>query len=249
MRKIIICFILFFTQAVLTAQQPVSLEGKVIADSLEYSFINIINISAHKGTTNDREGRFVVEISENDTLQFSSVQFQKKEVIITKSIIASKFLEVILVPGVNQLEEVYISNSNLVGDLDKDFSKIQFYDKYELHAPQLRQDIPSLIDRKIAATGGDPSNLLLNTISGDRQKLKKIKANMDYDSRIEKALLMLPSDFFKTINIKETEQMLFLYFCAEDSYFDTLVNFDRKGDLVVFLKEKSLEWQKQTDGK
>ncbi|MDN3596520.1 hypothetical protein [Zunongwangia endophytica] len=248
MQKIITCFILLLTQAVLTAQQPVQLEGRIIADSLEYTFINILNISAHKGTTNDREGRFIVEVNENDTLQFSSVQFQKKEVVITKSILASKFLEVILVPGVNQLDEVYISNSNLVGDLGKDFSKIQFYDKYELDAPQLKQDIPSLIDRKIAATGGDPSNLLLNTISGDRQRLKKIKANMDYDSRIEKALLLLPPEFFKTINIKKTEQMLFLYFCAEDSYFETLVNFERKGDLVVFLKEKSLAWQKRTDG-
>ena len=77
MQKPFFVVIFLFLSMILKAQQPVELEGKILADSLEYTFINIINISSYVGTTNDPDGHFVVKVKENDTLQFSSVQYQK----------------------------------------------------------------------------------------------------------------------------------------------------------------------------
>ena len=119
MQKPFFVVIFLFLSMILKAQQPVELEGKILADSLEYTFINIINISSYVGTTNDPDGHFVVKVKENDTLQFSSVQYQKKEVVITKAILNAKFLEVFLLPGVNQLDEVYLFDSNLIGNLER----------------------------------------------------------------------------------------------------------------------------------
>lgn len=231
--------------SVLSAQQPVELEGKILADSLEYTFINIINKTSHRGTTNDPDGSFVVRVSENDTLEFSSVQYQKKEIVINKSILEAKFLEVILLPGVNQLDEVFLFDSKLIGNLEKDFTKIEFFDKYQLNAPQLKQDIPSLIDRRLAATGGDPSNLLLNTISGERQKVKKIKANMVYDERVEKALRLIGADNIIKMGIDKDELMLFIYYCAEDGKFGTYVDQESVGPLFDFLQLKVSSWEKR----
>lgn len=245
MQKTFFVVILLFLSMILKAQQPVELEGKILADSLEYTFINIINISSHVGTTNDPDGHFVVKVKESDTLQFSSVQYQKKEVVITKAILNAKFLEVFLLPGVNQLDEVYLFDSKLIGNLEKDFTKIDFYDKYQLNAPQLKQDIPSLIDRKLAATGGDPSNLLLNTITGERQKIKKIKANMVYDDRVEKALELIAPDNILKMGIQEDELMLFIYFCAEDELFNLYVDQESKGPLFEFFQHKVKSWKQR----
>ena len=247
MLKNLFVFLFVTITSVLSAQQPVELEGRILADSLEYTFINIINKTAHRGTTNDPDGHFVVQVNENDTLEFSSVQYQKKEVVINKTILEANFLEVILLPGVNQLEEVYVSNSDLVGDLEKDFSKINFYDKYQLNAPQLKQDISPLIDRKIAATGGDPSNLLLNTITGERQRLKKIKANMVYDERVEKSLMLIGRENIVKMGIDEDELMLFVYFCAEDKRFDLYVDQESKAALFDFFQHKVESWEKRKD--
>ena len=245
MQKPFFVVIFLFLSMILKAQQPVELEGKILADSLEYTFINIINISSYVGTTNDPDGHFVVKVKENDTLQFSSVQYQKKEIVITKAILNAKFLEVFLLPGVNQLDEVYLFDSNLIGNLEKDFTKIDFYDKYQLNAPQLKQDIPSLIDRKLAATGGDPSNLLLNTITGERQKVKKIKANMVFDDRVEKALELIAPDNILKMGIQEDELMLFIYFCAEDELFNLYVDQESKGPLFEFFQHKVKSWKQR----
>ena len=211
----------------------------------EYTFINIINLSSHHGTTNDRDGHFVIKVRENDTLQFSSVQYQNKKIVINEATLEAKFLQVNLLPSINQLEEVYLFDSKLIGNLEKDFTKIDFYDKYQLNAPQLKQDVSPLIDRKIAATGGDPSNFLLNTITGERQKLKKIKANMVYDDRVKKALELIPPDNIIKMGIHEDELMLFIYFCAEDQKFNLYVDQESKGPLFEFFQHKVKSWKKR----
>ena len=58
MQKYLFLFLFVTITSVLSAQQPVELEGKILADSLEYTFINIINKTAHRGTTNDPDGHF-----------------------------------------------------------------------------------------------------------------------------------------------------------------------------------------------
>ncbi|WP_417886408.1 hypothetical protein [Zunongwangia sp.] len=231
------CFFLVYTA--MYAQQQTKLEGKIIADSLDYTFINIINKTSHSGTTNAADGSFSILVKENDTLSFSSVQYQDKEVVISKSIFQTGFLEVILVTGVTSLEEVYLSNSKLTGSITTDFKNVSMYDKYALAAPMRRYDMAPLIDQKIAATGGDPSNLLLNTISGDRQRLKKIKSNMEYDSRIEKAIDLVSESYFKNdLEIPDDKIMLFLYHCADDPQFEKLVISESSIELMQFLKEK-----------
>ena len=245
MQKTFFLFIFLLLTIAVKAQEPVELEGEILADSLEYTFINIINLSSHHGTTNDRDGHFVIKVRENDTLQFSSVQYQNKKIVINEATLEAKFLKVNLLPSINQLEEVYLFDSKLIGNLEKDFTKIDFYDKYQLNAPQLKQDIPSLIDRKLAATGGDPSNLLLNTITGERQKVKKIKANMEYDDRVEKSLeLIAPQNIIK-MGIQEDELMLFIYFCAEDELFNLYVDQESKGPLFEFFQHKVKSWKQR----
>lgn len=231
------CF--FFLCSGVYAQEETKLEGKIIADSLDYTFINIINKTLHTGTTNSTDGSFNIVVREDDTLSFSSVQYKNKEIIISKSILEAQFLEVILMPAVTSLEEVYLSNSKLTGSISADFKNVNMYDKYALKAPMRRYDMAPVIDQKIAATGGDLSNLLLNTISGDRQRLQKIKANMEYDSRIEKAIELVSKSYLQNdLGIPEDKIMLFLYYCADDLQFKKLVISESSIELMHFLKEK-----------
>ncbi|MGB8705590.1 MAG: carboxypeptidase-like regulatory domain-containing protein, partial [Gillisia sp.] len=80
------------------AQETIQLKGKIIADSIQGSSINIVNLSNFSGTTNASDGSFEIKASVNDTLFFSSVQFKKKQVIVSPEIFGKGFLEI-------QLEE------------------------------------------------------------------------------------------------------------------------------------------------
>ncbi|UJH91093.1 hypothetical protein LZ575_20970 [Antarcticibacterium sp. 1MA-6-2] len=68
---------LFLFFSIYCQSQVVNLSGKVFADSLEESTLHIINISRGTGTLNTATGSFLIEVQENDTLWFSSVQYEK----------------------------------------------------------------------------------------------------------------------------------------------------------------------------
>ncbi len=50
--------------------------------SVAIPFAYVINLSTHNGVITDMQGRFVISASENDTLQFASVGFEKMKVAV-----------------------------------------------------------------------------------------------------------------------------------------------------------------------
>lgn len=112
--------------------QTVDLHGQVEA-SLELEGIHVLNISAEEYTITNDKGAFQVLVSVNDTILVSSVQYIPKKVVVTKAIMASKFLTIQLEDRVNELDEVIVGKT-LTGDLGSDIENsdakpvINFYD-------------------------------------------------------------------------------------------------------------------------
>lgn len=117
-------FLLIFS-AHLFSQDRVLLKGEILADSIEAP-IHIINITAEKGTVTEANGEFSIEVRENDLLLFSSVQFQKKEILITAEILSSKVLKVELQKDLTELDEVRLHQ--LSGNLASDIEEIKTFD-------------------------------------------------------------------------------------------------------------------------
>lgn len=108
--KLIAVFLLlaFFGNAQQNANRQF-IRGKIISTAKDLENINIINKNTNTITTTEIGGYFEINTKEGDTLQFSSVQFQTKTVIVTRENVTSKELFFVeLISLTRNLEEVII---------------------------------------------------------------------------------------------------------------------------------------------
>ena len=123
---LITCFLVVGYSA--AAQESILLKGKIDAFDLEGTSINIINLTQKTGTINHSNGDFEIQVSQGDTLLFSSILFENVKVAITKKIYVKEYLQVFLKEDVNELAEVNINNYHLTGNLSVDSKAIKVYD-------------------------------------------------------------------------------------------------------------------------
>lgn len=242
----------------LTNAQEITLEGKIVADSLNDSKINIINISTGIGTTNTISGNFSIKVSAKDTLVFSSVQFERKSVIISSEIIKNRYLQVLLKPVINQLEEVDVSK--LSGNLSIDSKAIPIFDKYALNAPMSTRTPLSkeekLLYTATTGSGGQklhwysilalnvPVDPILNSINGRTAKLKK-RVKVSKEKQLLEVELNIRKHFFITIlSIDKDKLALFQEYCNTNPRYLELLKTNKELELVTFYKKQSVQFLK-----
>lgn len=249
--KKIVSVLLFLSVVVGFSQEKIVLRGEIVFSSMNISSINIVNVSTHQGTINNAEGEFKIEVRLGDELLFSSVQYEDYRLAITQEIIDKRWVQVELIPAVNELAPVTISNINLTGNLKTDLNAVEIEKYYDNESFGLPKPAPKLTveERRLyTATSGGPVGFFANAISGRLKKLKKIKKNAEFERFIEKAAQSLPAKFFvSTCGIPEEYLASFLYFCAEDkgNRFKTMVRQGEDLKLVVFFKNKAKIFKQQ----
>ncbi|HSP41220.1 MAG TPA: hypothetical protein VLN46_07285 [Gillisia sp.] len=124
-KKIILIAVIILSSSPVLSQNNISLKGRIIADSLQGSSVHIINLTQKTGTVNSKTGDFEISVRENDVLLFSSIEFEKKEIIITPKILNNAFLKVDLALAVNELDDVNLSNITLTGNINTDLENIE----------------------------------------------------------------------------------------------------------------------------
>ncbi|MDT0675760.1 hypothetical protein [Autumnicola musiva] len=212
-------------------------------DSLDESFINIINKSTHTGTINSSDGEFEIRVREGDTLEFSSIQYEKLKVEISELLFETAYLEVMLVPGLTQLDEVKISNISLSGNLAGDIGNIEVNALPNFGIARRNMPERTIIERKMTAYGGSPVDLLLGYLNGDIKMLKKARKNEKLFSLVEKAKKIVPGSYYsEELNIKEDSIMNFLYYCAEKYNIRPLLQEGMELEFVKFLKKHASEF-------
>lgn len=178
MRSILICILFFFGVSVSQSQETVVLLGSVLNDTIDVSALTVVNISLRRGTITNQKGVFEIPIRLNDTLNISAVQYESRQLLVTETIFNRRKISLYLMPKINELEEVTISNIDLSGDLSKDIGGVVFktyIDPRDLGIPLNRQPTRSPEERRYdSATGGAGAvGMLLNAISGRTKMLKQ----------------------------------------------------------------------------
>ncbi|MHA7843568.1 MAG: carboxypeptidase-like regulatory domain-containing protein [Winogradskyella sp.] len=107
--------------------ERISVNGRISVASEDKEGVTVYNLSSNKGTITDENGDFQINVALNDILEFSALQFKDFTVIITKDIIKSKKLTVILVEEVNKLDEVVILPFGLTGNINADLENVRTY--------------------------------------------------------------------------------------------------------------------------
>lgn len=239
------------------SQERTLLKGKILTHDRETSSINIINLTSETGTTNNSEGEFEMEVRIRDTLFFSSVQYEPREIFITKEVLKNAFLTVLLVEKIDELEEVTLSDISLSGNLATDINNIPTLTQADLGFPMSDRLRPTSIERKLKAASnlstssprtpaGPKVSLdgILNQINGRTEMLQKAAANEDLKQAVDSGLAALPSSFFTDLAIPEDRIRDFVYFCAEDPEYYFLLSETKRLDLVAFFQVKASEFLK-----
>ena len=244
--------------------QTVEIKGQLIGKD-EVEGIHILNNSSNTFTISNSKGQFSIPAKLNDTLAFSGVSYELKNLVVTEKIIDSKSLTIYLTEKINALDEVVVGKI-LTGDLSSDLANsgvernINFYD---LGIPGYAGKPKSQTERRLytagdfkpihllALLGGSlPLDPIFNAISG-RTKLLK---NRVYLENQDKCILQTKSNLseilFNAHSLEEQHRNEFFYFCADDSQFDTLCIINDDFKTLEFLKEKlaSFKSNLQTKG-
>lgn len=243
MNKFILTIGFLLLYSAVYSQKKIIIEGRIVADSIQNTRINILNITKNIGTTNSDLGEFKIEVQENDTLLFSSVQYENVRIKISEKNITQKFLKVVLTEKVIDLNEVNVRNISLTGNLTRDAEKIKTYNYFE-GIPTSK--IPKLtsIGRKLYTARDGDIDPLLNFISGRMQMLEKAIENEQLTFDVQEGIDAIESSFFiQELEIPEEEIINFVYYCAASPTYRELIENNSYLDLIELFREKAPEFK------
>ena len=248
-------FILLLWFAVINANaQAIDIHGKISATD-EVDGIHIINKTASRFTISNADGTFVIPAKWNDTILFSGVSYQLKEIVVTRFMISSKQMPVYLEELVNALDEVVVGKI-LTGDLSSDIANsgverdINFFDLgisgytgKPLTQSERRLKEASGLEVTLGGSVGGGGvgmslNPIINAITGRTKKLKEQVRLEHLDKCLHKIKANLSEIVFKENPLEEEYRPLFFYFCADDAQFDALCKTNDELKTFEFLKEK-----------
>lgn len=232
-------YVLFFVPVLFFGQKTLS--GKVI-NSEEKEWIHVFNKTYNKYTITDEEGEFKIPVRINDTIVFSAIQFQLKEIVISETIINEILLSVLLKEQVNELDAVYIK-PNLSGDLLADTKRIKtkkVVTAKTLGLPNSHVIPPSQAERRLyTATSASSIDALINAISGRTKKIKnlvKLERKSIVENSVFEGFNQIMLDDFK---IPEDKLFDFLYYASADALFIQIVKTNSNIIIYDFIKAKS----------
>ncbi len=250
----------FLTFQMLTAQSffVKSLEGKVLFNSNGIPDVHIMNTSAGKATISNEEGRFTIDVTIGDTLLFSAVQYKRRSLVISPSIVQSKIAYITLEEFVNELDEVVVRPYNLSGDLIQDMQQMKIdpvvtastlglpnaYVKPLMQSERLLREA-SLGPFSIGMLTSIPFNPLINAISGRTKMLKKRVARDKKYLLAQRVRNFYPDSLFvNRLGIPEERIDDFMYYCEVDEDFDSIVATQDQMKILKLLVLKSNDYRK-----
>ncbi|TQD37732.1 peptidase associated/transthyretin-like domain-containing protein [Haloflavibacter putidus] len=240
MRHFYCIFILLFTGFSVWSQN--NFKGYIIADSIAYTQVNIVNLNQKTGVVNNKKGKFSIQARAGDSLVFSSVQYEAHAIKVQPNQL-NKTNYIYLYPLVNKLEEVQLSNIQLSGDLTQDAKKIDTYvfDPTKFGLPVNTGKVRTIEEKRLytAQTGG-AIGVLIDVISGRMKMLERQVEYQKLENLIRKARQKLGDNFFtESLAVKPEKIDDFLYFLEKtDATFAHKTKNLNNLEWIEYLKSK-----------
>ena len=217
------------------------IKGKVLYKNVNVSSANVINNTSQQATTTDDDGEFEIEVKLNDKLIFSSVQYQIRELNITKEILQRNRIVIDVNEKVNELDQVVITPENQQKFLDLKEEEFKRFD----YSFDKSSRVTNVINEQGKLKDGINfvnlyrliSNSLKNTSEENQTNFKYNPSDLLrelYDDIFFTKNLLIPSD-----NINE-----FLLYCDDNFPDRILLNKDNEFELIEFLVKQSKKFIK-----
>lgn len=250
MRYVLYSFFFFCCLQLSYSQETVLLKGKVLNDSIEVASITVVNVSLRVGTITNVQGQFEIEVRQGDTLNISAVQYESRELVVNEPIFNRAKISFYLIPKINKLDEVKISNIDLTGDLSKDIGSTKFeiyIDPRDLGIPANRRPTMTPEERRLysGTAGAGSVGALINAISGRTKMLKRHLEISKLRGIIEqKRDRYTDSLYMKSLNIPPQFIEDFVYYIFEDKQAIGMVDTGDDLKLLDYMITKSPEYLK-----
>ncbi len=259
---IILCFVSSFTFA--QNIERVEVNGRIIVNRNDVEGVTVYNASSNKGTITDKEGNFRINVTLNDRIEISALQFKDFEISINSEIIDSKSMTVFLIEEVNKLPEIIILPYGLSGDLSTDvdntkatnpdlnalyfgldnLDKIDFTDDYLSGIRNTAMtDNRLYYSADVVKIVGLLFKPIFNSKKKKRNTLKTIATNEDIINKYPTEYLM------QRLNIPKQQIMEFIYFVEDSGLENELLENGRELEFLDYLIKKSKQFQSIKNGK
>jgi len=245
-RLLLLVIILFAGSSL--AQEEIRLEGRILNDTIDNGALNVVNITLKRGAITNSHGDFSIPVRLNDTINISAIQYDSRQFVVSKTIFNRKRISLYLIPKINELDEVKISNIELTGDITKDVKSTPLEAKISaatLGLPQNAHPTFTPEERRFyAATGGAGAiGALINAISG---RTKMLKHHLEV-SQLQAKVYATRDTFSDSLYMEElkiSEDLIedFVYFVFEDDKAITHVNQSNLLELLDYMIIKSKQY-------
>lgn len=252
--KLTYFFLLFIITIKSYSQEKISItiDGSIIYNSKGIENVHVFNVSKRIGAISNDLGKFQLQVSLNDTLYVSSLQYKKLTFVISQKNIESQQIVIELTAKVNELDEVFLKH--LSGNLRADMAsrpkdtipKVGYvYNKKDLHK-YLPDDSYQLSKRPNAHAITDPLGPLSNGISlRDKryEKLLKQKRELalrkDFSKKLQNEFGI--EYFTKDLKIEVNQINNFLSYCEYFEIFEKYYN-NEVLEVLNILKKESITY-------
>lgn len=256
-----LCFLLVFFLGYKCHTQLKELRGLVVANGAVEG-IHVLNKSSVKYTVTDTDGSFLILAKATDTLVFSGLRYELKEVFVTFNIVKENNLRVNLIEKITKLDEITVGKV-LTGNIGSDIGNLKIKEDinfYDLGIPGYTGKPKTIEERKLFdadngkmfAVGLGAAvnvNKLLNKISG---RTRKLKAIVDLSEK-DKCMKRMRDFYLKIILDKEhfsnSQKADYFYFCMDDSNFKTICERNDPSEVIPFLNEKLSAYKQNLQSK
>ncbi|MEA1785561.1 carboxypeptidase-like regulatory domain-containing protein [Arenibacter sp. GZD96] len=256
-RNILLLFVLVclvFSTA--KAQQlTMDLSGVVQSTEKDISDVHVLNITSKRAAITDENGNFSIGVTLGDTLVFSAIQFQRKQIVVSATILQTEFLTVSLVASLVELEEVVVRLFNLSGDLARDVDHISIdllvtASSLELpnaHVQVLTQSERQLYTARTWDFTGNSIKLdpLINYFSGRTKRLKNKVTRDKKAARLVKSYEHIADSLF-IVQLKIPKEKIddFMFYCEADPKFEATIAASDTLAIWKFLTDMSDAYRK-----
>ena len=242
MRIFLILFILFsFDLSFSQNDYRTWIRGKVLYKNVNVTAANVVNNTSQMATTTNDEGEFEIEVKLNDKLIFSSVQYQIRELSITKEILQKNRIVIDVNEKVTELDQVVITPENQEKFLDLKEEEFKRFDYTFDKSTRVTNVINEQGKLKDGLNFVNLYRLISNSLKNDsNQNEKSFKYNPSdllrelYDDLFFTQNLMIPND-----KINE-----FLLYCDDNFPDRILLQKDNEFELIDFLVKQSKKFVK-----
>ena len=217
------------------------IKGKVLYKNVNVSSANVINNTSQKATTTDDDGEFEIEVKLNDKLIFSSVQYQIRELNITKEILQRNRIVIDVNEKVNELDQVVITPENQQKFLDLKEEEFKRFD----YSFDKSSRVTNVINEQGKLKDGINFVNLYRLISNSlKNSSEENQTNFKYNP--SDLLRELYDDIFFTKNLLIPSDKIneFLLYCDDNFPDRILLNKDNEFELIEFLVKQSKKFIK-----